>query len=175
MFKLKAKLDADSLLYMLSHFECDGHTVLMLTQQHLPPPLTSTVKSSLFMHAHSSPPCLAARLHRCHANCSHFINNGWAFSRQTSYCVCVCVYTNVWPPFKARQVHGIHADGKIFMESLGCLVCLYSWVGEPCMLQAACLSACFMALAPQCGTRCGTCPLVCVSSPLPPAVGPYLF
>ena len=49
MFKLKAKLDAGSLPYMLSHFECDGHTVLMLTQQHLPPPLTTTVKLSLFM------------------------------------------------------------------------------------------------------------------------------
>ena len=51
MFKLNAKLDADSLLYSLSHFECDGHTVHMLTQQHLPPPLTSTVKLSLFTHA----------------------------------------------------------------------------------------------------------------------------
>ena len=40
MFKLNAKLDADSLLYPLSHFECDSHKVYML-------PLTSTVKSSL--------------------------------------------------------------------------------------------------------------------------------
>ena len=64
MFKLNTKFDADSLLYSLSHFECDGHTVHMLTQQHLPPPLTSTVKSSLFTHAHSSPLSLAARLHR---------------------------------------------------------------------------------------------------------------
>ena len=37
MFKFNAKLDADSLLYSLSHFECDSHTVHMLTQQHLPP------------------------------------------------------------------------------------------------------------------------------------------
>ena len=49
------------------------------------------------------------------------------------------------PPFKARQAHGIHANGKIFMEPLGCLVCLYSWVGKPRMLQAACLSACLMS------------------------------
>ena len=35
MFKLNAKFDADSLLYLLSHFECNGHTVHMLTQQHL--------------------------------------------------------------------------------------------------------------------------------------------
>ena len=28
-FKLNAKFDADSLLYSLSHFECDGHTVHM--------------------------------------------------------------------------------------------------------------------------------------------------
>ena len=81
-FKLNAKFDADLLLYLLS--QCDGHTVHMLTQQHLPPPLTSTVKSSLFTHAHSSPCSLAARLHRCHINCSHYINNGWTSSRQTS-------------------------------------------------------------------------------------------
>ena len=65
MFKLNAKFDADSLLYSLSHFECDGHTVHMLTQRRLPPPLTSTVKSSLFTHAHSSPLSLATRLHWC--------------------------------------------------------------------------------------------------------------
>ena len=37
MFKLNAKFDTDSLLYSLSHFECDGHTVHMLTQRHLRP------------------------------------------------------------------------------------------------------------------------------------------
>ena len=51
----KPKSDADLLLYSLSHFECDGHTVHMLTQQHLLPPLTSTVKLSLFTHVHSRP------------------------------------------------------------------------------------------------------------------------
>ena len=56
-----------------------------LTQQHLPPPLTSTVKLSLLTHAHSSPLSLAARSHRCRANCSCFINNGGTFSGQTSY------------------------------------------------------------------------------------------
>ena len=55
MFKFNTKFVADSLLYSLSHFECDGHTVHMLTQQHLPLPLSSTVKSSLFTHAHSRP------------------------------------------------------------------------------------------------------------------------
>ena len=65
MFKLNTKSDADSLLYLLSHFECDYHTVHMLTQWCLPPPLTSTVKSSLFTHAHSRPLSLAAMLHRC--------------------------------------------------------------------------------------------------------------
>ena len=64
MFKLKTKCDADLLLYLLSHFECDGHTVHMLTfQGHLPPPLASTAKSSLFSHVHSSSLSLAARLH----------------------------------------------------------------------------------------------------------------
>ena len=85
LFKLNAKLDADLLLYLLSHFECNGHKVYMLTQWHLLPPLTSTVKSSLFTHVHSSPLSSAARLNRCHANLSHYIDNGWTFSEQTSY------------------------------------------------------------------------------------------
>ena len=67
------------------YFECDSHTVHMLTQQHLPPPLTNTVKSSSFTHAHSSALFLAARLHQCHANHSHYINNGWTFSKQTLF------------------------------------------------------------------------------------------
>ena len=38
MFKLNVKLNADSpLLYLLRHFECDGHTVHMPTQQRQPP------------------------------------------------------------------------------------------------------------------------------------------
>ena len=90
MLKLNAKFDTDSLLCSLSHFECDGHTVHMLTQWCLPPPLTSTVKSSLFTHAHSSPLSLAARLRWCHANHSRYINNGWTLSRWTSY---MCVIT----------------------------------------------------------------------------------
>ena len=68
-----------------SHFECNSHTVHIFTQWHLLPPLTSTVKSSLFTHVHSSLLPLAARLHQCHVNCSHYINNGWTISRQTSY------------------------------------------------------------------------------------------
>ena len=37
MFKLNAKFDEDSLFYLLSHFECGGHTVHMLSQWHLLP------------------------------------------------------------------------------------------------------------------------------------------
>ena len=60
----------------------------------------------------------------------------------------------VLQPFKAWQVHGIQTDGKIFTEPLGCLACLYSWVGDPRTLQVVCLPACLcmthiMALAPQ--------------------------
>ena len=44
-----------------------------------------TVKSSLFTHEHSTPLSVAARLHRCGTDCSRYINNGWAFSRQTSW------------------------------------------------------------------------------------------
>ena len=60
MFKLNTKFDADLLLNLLGHFECYGHTVPMLTPWSLLPPLTSTVKSSLFVHVHSSPLSLAA-------------------------------------------------------------------------------------------------------------------
>ena len=42
MFKLNTKSDAGSLLHSLSHFERDGHTVHMPSQQHLLPALTST-------------------------------------------------------------------------------------------------------------------------------------
>ena len=85
MFKLNTKSDVYLSLYSLSLFECDGHTVHMLTQQCLPHPLTSTVKSSLFTHAHASPLSLVPRLPRCCANHSYYINNGWTFYRQTSY------------------------------------------------------------------------------------------
>ena len=104
MFKLHEKCDADSLLYLLSHFECDGQTVHMLTQWRLPPLLTSTVKSSLFTHAHSSPLSFPARLHWYCANRSRYIKNGWTFSGQTSYvCVCVCAvsYTHLTLPTRS--------------------------------------------------------------------------
>ena len=94
MFKLNMKFDADSLLYLLSHFECNSHTVHMLTPWHPPPPLTGIMKSSLFMHAPSSPLSLAARLYQCHMNHSHSINYGWNFSRQSS-CTCPYLYTCV--------------------------------------------------------------------------------
>ena len=93
MFKLNSKSDADSSLYSVSHFECDGHTVHVLTQWHLPPLLTGAVKSSLLTHVHSSPLSLAARLHPCHANHSCYIDNGRTFSRQTS---CDCLTSTLY-------------------------------------------------------------------------------
>ena len=85
MSKLNVKLDADLLLYLLSHFECDSHTVHMLTQQCSLLPLTSRVKLSLLTHIYSSPHSLAASLHWYRAHRSHYINSGWTFSEQTSY------------------------------------------------------------------------------------------
>ena len=80
VFKVKAKSDANSLLYLLSHFECNDHTIHMLTQWRLPPPLTNTVQLLLFTHVHSNPLSLAAKLYWCRTNCSHYINIGWSFS-----------------------------------------------------------------------------------------------
>ena len=85
MFKHNTKFNVGSFLYLLSHFGCDSHTRHMLTQQCLPPPLTSTVKLSLFTQVHSSPLSLAARVHQCCPNCPHYNNNGWTFPRQTIY------------------------------------------------------------------------------------------
>ena len=47
-----------------------------------------------------------------------------------------------WRPFKAGQVHGIHATGSLLIELLGCLTCLYSWVVDPRTLQATCPPVC---------------------------------
>ena len=98
MFKLNAKFDADSLLYSFRHSECDGHTVHMLTQQRPQPPLTSTVRLSLFMHVHPSPLSLAGRLHPYHANHSCFINNDWTFSGEISF-------SQKWDRWVKRQIH----------------------------------------------------------------------
>ena len=91
MFKLNRKVGADLLLYLLSHFCCNGHTVHMLTQSCLLPPLTSTSTSTSTYHSSCMciPVSLAARLHQCHANCSHYVNSGWMFSRQTLYFLCL--------------------------------------------------------------------------------------
>ena len=79
MSKLNATFDADLLLCLLSHFEYDAHTVHMFIQQPLLPPLTRTVKLSLFTHVHSSSPSLAARLHPCHTNCSYILTMAGLF------------------------------------------------------------------------------------------------
>ena len=81
------------------------------------------------------------------------------------------------PPFKARQVHGIRADGKIFSELLGCLACLYSWVGEPRKLQAVCQSACLMSwpLPPSMAPIMARVPLRVSPIIIAPEGSPYLF
>ena len=86
MFKFNGKFDADPLLYLLSHFDCESHTVHMLIHWHLLAPMTSTVKSSLFTLGHSSPLSLVARLHQRCGNHSHYINNGWTFFKTELIC-----------------------------------------------------------------------------------------
>ena len=103
MFKLNAKSDADLLLYSLSHFECDSHTVHMLSQWHLLPPLTSTAKVSLFTYVHSSPLSLAAKLHLCGTN--HFVILTMAGHFPDRLYVCVCVYIYILIIFKLDNVH----------------------------------------------------------------------
>ena len=97
MFKLNAKSDADLLLYLPSHFECNDHTVHMLIQWHLLPPVTSTVKSSLLTPVRSSPLFLVAILHGCCTNRSRYVNNGWTFSGQT--CIFISMRMNFLSDF----------------------------------------------------------------------------
>ena len=92
MLKLNAKFDAHLLLYLLSHFECDGHREHMLTQWCLLSPMTTIVMLSLFTHAYSCPLSLAARLHQCCTSCSHFINYGWTFSEHSKF---MCAYMHI--------------------------------------------------------------------------------
>ena len=85
MVKLNAKFDADLLLCLLSHFECYNHTIHVLTQWHLLP------NGQVQCTSHCSHMCIP--VHRPwlsgHVNIAqnilHYINNGWTFSRQSSY------------------------------------------------------------------------------------------
>ena len=85
MFKLNAISDADLLLCSLSHFECDGHTVHMLTQWASTAP-TDQYSEVVIVHTSAfQSTLLGCQVTSCCANDSHYINNGWTFSRQTSY------------------------------------------------------------------------------------------
>ena len=91
MFKLNTIFDADLLLYMLILIAMATQYTCSLSGIYLPP-LTNTVKSSLFTHVYSSPLSLAAKLHRYHTNHSCHITNGWTFSMQTSYIIRYILY-----------------------------------------------------------------------------------
>ena len=108
MFTLNAKFDAELWFYSLSHFECDNHTVHMLTQPCLPPSLTSIVKLSLLMHVHSSPLPLAARLHQCHACHSCYINNDWTFSGHT-----LCIWNVGQQIIKSKEYRDSFRDDEL--------------------------------------------------------------
>ena len=90
---------------LLNHPNSFHERMFNLIQWHLPPPLNSTVKLSLFTHTHSSPLSLAASLHWCCANLSHYTNNGWTFFRtdliyyeciHECMCLCMCVYIYIY-------------------------------------------------------------------------------
>ena len=100
MFKLKAKSDADSFLYSHSHLECNGHTV-HAPSTHLPPPLTSTVKLSLFMYVHSiHSPWLPGYIDAAQAILIILTVAG-LFPDRPCVCVCVCVEWNREPRNKS--------------------------------------------------------------------------
>lgn len=74
----------------------------------------------------------------------------------------------VGPPFEARQVHGVRADGGVstLTEPPGCPACLRSRVGE-----SVCTSR-VLAPAARRGPQRGPRPLVSVSPSPPPAGSP---
>ena len=81
-----------SLTQNLMQIRCSTHSVIlnvMATQytgslNDIYRPHWPAQCSSLFMRVHPSSLSLAARLHRCCTNCSHYINKSWTFSGQTS-------------------------------------------------------------------------------------------
>ena len=96
IFKLNAKFGADSLLCWLSYFECDGHTVHVLTQWCLLPPwLVHWGRRHSHMHILVHSPWLPGYMDvaQTWANHSCCINNGWTFSKQTS-CTTICLFTS---------------------------------------------------------------------------------
>ena len=125
MFKLNSKFDADSWLYSLSHFECDGYTCSLYgVCLHY-----WLVKLSLFMHAHSSPLSLAARLHGCGTKCSRYINNGQTFSGQTLYSFKKTDFrspTSIWILFHKWLVFLPLYKRKVFLQSISNLIMMYS-------------------------------------------------
>ena len=103
--------ECSSLMRNLMQIHCSTRSVILhvMTTQHTCslngvyyPHLSSTVKSSLFTHVHSSPLSLAASSHQCQANHSRYINNGWTFSRQALYNV---LYT-VLVLEQEKNIHG---------------------------------------------------------------------
>ena len=50
MFKLNAKFDADLLLYLLSHFECNGHTIHSKPPTAPPTPASTVSHHCSYMH-----------------------------------------------------------------------------------------------------------------------------
>ena len=128
MFKLNAKFDADSFLYLSSHLEWNDHTVYVLTQWHLPPRLTRIVKLSLFTCAHSSSLSLAAKLNQCHTNHSHYINNGWTFSGQTIYIISILLVLFPWRTL---------TNTTGFLETLHWSPCCYSYSPQSILYTAS--------------------------------------
>ena len=80
MFKLNAKFDADSLLYLLSLNVMVTQYTCSLNGVYRPNSEVVIVHAYTFQST-----LLGTRLLWCRANCSHYINNGCTFSRQTSY------------------------------------------------------------------------------------------
>ena len=80
MFKLNTKSDADSLPYLftvISNVTATQYTCSLNGLYH--PQCLVQWGCHCPHHVHSSWLSLAARLHQCHTNCSHCINNGGNF------------------------------------------------------------------------------------------------
>ena len=84
MFKLNAKFDVDSLFYLLSHLNVTAtQYTCTLNSIYFAPWLVQWSRYCSFMRIPVHYPWLPGYISG--ANCSHYINNGWTFSRQTSY------------------------------------------------------------------------------------------
>ena len=110
--------ERSSLIHNLMKIHCSARSVILNVmatrcQCLMPsiPPLTSMVKSSLFTHVHSSSLSLAARLHQCRTNHSHYINCRGALTQPSGPPQMKKKTTKTWSAWGGKVAASLKGEG----------------------------------------------------------------